>query len=66
MMRTVSKEREQKRNATSKRETKTDDPPYLAPLSFWQSGRQAFTNLTRGFASQPRGWFAVIEESFVV
>ncbi len=40
-----------------------DSPPWVAPLSFWQSGRQAY-DLTRGFASQPYSWFAFIEESF--
>ena len=42
-----------------------DNPPCVAPLSFWQSGRQELTALTRDFASQPCGWFAFIEESFL-
>ncbi len=42
MMRTGGKEREQNLNAASERETR-DNPPCVAPLSFWQSGRQAFT-----------------------
>jgi len=39
-MRTIGREREQRLNADAERETMTDSPPWVAPLSFWQSGRQ--------------------------